>query len=120
MIIDQYGSIMTQSGHESDNWMGEGWDIVPKEFEALAEEYSPFVIVTRNKKGQIKSIQPDPVAREAWEAEKADGTDTRPAPTMEDIMQRLDALENAQDEMRADLSVVRADFGSVSGFYPTV
>jgi len=65
MIIDQYGGIMTQSNYPDTNWMGDGWWVVPKEFEAIAREYSPFLIIEWDGE-EIVSIAPDVAAWETW------------------------------------------------------
>lgn len=66
MIINLNGySVMTQSGHPHDNWMGDGWAIVPKEFEALCLENSPFLKLSFDENGEIEAITPDAGARTA-------------------------------------------------------
>ena len=63
--------VQTQSSHPHDNWMGEGWEVVPYELESKAMSLSPFMVILRNEAGEIVDFEADTAAREAWEVKMA-------------------------------------------------
>ena len=71
VINNSTKQVQTQSSHPHDNWMGEGWEVIPYELESKAMSLSPFVTILRNEAGEIVDLAADTEARKAWEAKMA-------------------------------------------------
>jgi len=72
--------VRTLSSRPHDNWIGEGWAVVPAALETMAAELAPYCKLKHNKYGEITDIVDD---------------GTRPEPT---VPQPTEA-----DELRAEL-----------------
>ena len=74
IVHERTRQVMTMSTHPHDNWMGEGWLVVPEEVEDLARETSPFLLLLRGGDGRLMDIAVDEEAKRLWELEEEERT----------------------------------------------